>query len=92
VANCRFANDQRHGQHLQTLVTIQRQHRALLDSWLAARGETSEPLFPTRTGNALNCKDAYAILQRMARQANAHLPPEEHIHVSLHVLRHAFLR
>jgi hypothetical protein len=31
---------------------------------------------PTRIGNALNCKDAYAILQRMARQANAHLPPQ----------------
>jgi integrase len=28
----------------------------------------------------------------MARQANAHLPPEQHLQVSPHVLRHTLLR
>lgn len=32
------------------------------------------------------------ILQRLARQANAHLPPEEHLRVFPHVLQHTLLR
>jgi hypothetical protein len=34
--------------------------------------EIPESLFLTRTGSALNRKEAFAIFQRMARQANAH--------------------
>ena len=49
------------------------------------------PSTRARTGNALSRKDAFAILQRMARQTNAHLPAEEHLHVAPQVLRHTFL-
>jgi CheY-like chemotaxis protein len=45
-----------------------------------------------RTGKALNRQDACAILQRIARQAHAHLSPEAHIHVSPQVRRHTLLR
>ena len=87
-----FVNVLRKGAHLQRFVPVQEQHREVLEAWLEERGEMPGPLFPTRTGRALNRKEAFAILQRIARQANAHLPPEEHIHVSPHVLRHTLLR
>jgi integrase/recombinase XerD len=32
------------------------------------------------------------ILKRIARQANAHLPPDQHLNASPHVLRHTLLR
>jgi integrase/recombinase XerD len=32
------------------------------------------------------------MLTRMARQANAHLPTDQHLAVSPHILRHTFLR
>jgi integrase/recombinase XerD len=92
VSDRGFANVRRKGGHLQTFVPVQRQHRDVLDAWLTVRGDTPGPLFPTRTGKALNRKEAFAILQRMARQANAQLPPEEHLHVSPHILRHTLLR
>jgi integrase/recombinase XerD len=34
----------------------------------------------------------FLILQRVAEQASAHLPPHERIAISPHVLRHTFLR
>jgi integrase len=60
------------------------------EAQLKERGETPGPLFRTRTGKALNRQEA--LLQRIARQANAHLPSEEHIRVSPHFLRHTFFR
>jgi integrase/recombinase XerD len=91
VSDRGFVNVRRKGGHLQPFVPVQRRHRAVLDAWLAARGETPGPLFPTRTGKALSRQDAFAILQRMAREANAHLPPEAHLRVSPQVLRHTLL-
>jgi hypothetical protein len=59
----------------------------------AAAVDTSPgPLFTTRSGNRLDRTLAFVILRRIARQANAHLPPEEHLQVSTHVLRHTLLR
>jgi integrase/recombinase XerD len=46
---------------------------------------------PTRNGRRLSHREAAAIIQRIAAQANAHLPDEEKIAVSPHVLRHTFL-
>jgi hypothetical protein len=34
----------------------------------------------------------FIVLQRIAEQANAHLPANEQLKVSLHILRHMFLR
>ena len=47
---------------------------------------------PIYTGTALTRKEAFAILQRITQEANAHLLPDEHIHVSLDVHRHMLLR
>jgi hypothetical protein len=45
------------------------------------------PIFLTLTGKALDRQQAFAILQRITRQANAHLPSEEDIPASPHILR-----
>jgi site-specific recombinase XerD len=87
-----FVHVFRKGGHIQRVVPMQKQHREVLEVWLNEWGETPGPLFPTRTGKALSRQDAFAILQRIARQANAHLSPEAHIHVSPQVLRHTLLR
>jgi hypothetical protein len=55
------------------------------EAQLKERGETPGPLFRTRTGKALNRQGA--LLQRIARQANAYLPSEEDIPASPHILR-----
>ena len=86
-----FVNVRRRGGHVQRFVPVQMRQREVLEAWLKERGEVPGSLFPTRTGKALNRKEAFAILQRIARQANARLPFEEHIHVSPHVLRHTLL-
>jgi integrase len=46
---------------------------------------------PAATGGSPGREAAY-IIQRIAGQANANRPQQEHIQVSPHVLRHTFLR
>jgi integrase/recombinase XerD len=87
-----FANVLRKGGHVQKFLPIQKQHRDVLDEWLEQRGDAPGPLFTTRSGKRLDRTQAFVILRRIARQANAHLPPEEHLQVSPHVLRHTLLR
>jgi integrase len=55
-------------------------------------GAGEGPIFRTRSGKCLDRTQAFLILKRVAQQANAHLPPKEHIEVSPHVLRHMLLR
>lgn len=55
-------------------------------------GKEPGPIFTTRSGRALSRSQMFEILQRIARQANAHRRSSEHIRVSPHVLRHTFLR
>lgn len=62
------------------------------DAWLEQRGDVPSPLFPTRSGKRLERTQAFFILTRVAQQANAHLPPAQHLEVSPHVLRHTLLR
>ena len=45
-----------------------------------------------RSGRRLDRTQAVLILRRVAQQANAHLPPGQHLNVSPHVLRHTLLR
>ena len=74
------------------LVPVHRDARQVLDEWVKARQDDSPALFLTRTGRKLSRREAYGIIRRVAAQANAHLPEEEKIDVSPHVLRHTFLR
>jgi site-specific recombinase XerD len=49
-----FTQVRRKGGHVQKAIPVQKQHRDVLDEWLKARGEQLGPLFPTRSGKALD--------------------------------------
>jgi integrase/recombinase XerD len=87
-----FVNVLRKGGHVQRFIPIQKQHREVLDDWLAKRGRQVGPMFLTRSGKRLDRTQAFVILKRISQQANAHLPPAQHLQVSPHVLRHTLLR
>jgi integrase/recombinase XerD len=80
------------GGYMRDVVPVQRHARKVLDAWLTQRGDTPGPLFPTRTNQRLSRREAAAIIGRIAGQANANRPPQEHIQVTPHMLRHTFLR
>jgi integrase/recombinase XerD len=86
-----FARVQVKGSQLRDFVPVQRDARAMLEDWLKQRGNAAGPLFPTRNGRRLSRREAAHIIQRIAGQANANRPEQEHIRVSPHVLRHTFL-
>jgi integrase/recombinase XerD len=87
-----FVHVLRKGGHVQKFIPIQKQHREVLDEWLEERGPTPGPIFRTRSGKRLDRTQIFVILKRVAQQANAHLPPAQHLEVSPHVLRHTLLR
>ena len=87
-----FAHMQTKGGMMRDFVPVHREARQVLDEWLKKRKDNSSALFMTRTGRKLSRREAYGIILRVAAQANAHLPEEEKIDVSPHVLRHTFLR
>jgi integrase/recombinase XerD len=87
-----FSRVQIKGGMIRDFVAVHRDARQVLDEWLKARQDDSPALFLTRTGRKLSRREAYGIVCRVAAQANAHLPEEEKIDVSPHVLRHTFLR
>jgi integrase/recombinase XerD len=87
-----FTCVQTKGGAIRDFVPLHRDARHVLEEWLKARQDNSPALFPTRTSRKLSRREAYGIICRVAAQANAHLPEEEKIDVSPHVLRHTFLR
>jgi integrase/recombinase XerD len=87
-----FAKVPRKGGHIRDFVPMQAHARTVLEEWLAASGGKKGPLFATRTGERLRRNQMGFIIQRVAAQANTHLPREERFTVSPHVLRHTFLR
>jgi integrase/recombinase XerD len=87
-----FERVQVKGGGVRDFVPVHRDARKVLDDWLEARQDEAPPLFITRTRRRLSRREAAAIIQRMAAQANGQLSAEEKIDVSPHVLRHTFLR
>ena len=87
-----FTRVQAKGGVTRDFVPLHREARQVLEEWLKARQDDSPALFLTRTGRKLSRREAAAIIRRIAAQANAHLPEDEKIDVSPHVLRHTFLR
>jgi site-specific recombinase XerC len=87
-----FVHVLRKGGHVQRFIPIQKQHREVLDAWLEKRADGPGPIFLTRGGKQLDRTQAFLILKRVAQQANAHLPPDQHLDVSPDVLRHTLLR
>jgi integrase/recombinase XerD len=87
-----FERVQVKGGMVRDFVPVHREARKVLDDWLDARVGEAKPIFRTRTGRRLSRREAAAIIQRMAAQANGQLSAEEKREVSPHVLRHTFLR
>jgi integrase/recombinase XerD len=87
-----FTHVQAKGGVIRDVVPLHRDARQVLEEWLKERKDDSPTLFITRTGRKLSRREAAGIIRRIAAQANAHLPEEEKIDVSPHVLRHTFLR
>jgi site-specific recombinase XerC len=65
------------GGGVRDFVPVHRDARTVLDDWLAARTDEAPSLFITRTGRRLSRREAAAIIQRMAAQANGRLLDEE---------------
>ena len=80
------------GGQIRDFVPVQAQAREVLEEGFAASERKKGPVFTTRTGKRLSRTQMFLILQRVANQANAHLPAGERIKESPHVLRHTFLR
>ena len=80
------------GGRVRHFVPVQKQAREVLDEWLDQSGDASAYIFTTRNGKPLSRHQLFEILQRVAKQASAHLPKGQEIQVSPHVLRHTFLR
>ena len=56
------------------------------------RGSEPGPLFQTKTGGRYRRQYIDAFVKRVAGQANAQLPADEHIHLHAHKLRHTSIK
>ncbi len=83
----------RKGKKLTPRVPVPPEAKDLLDLYIQeSRGGELGPLLQNRYGRRLHPQDVGRICQRLANQANAHLPAAEHIHLTPHMLRHTFLK
>lgn len=83
----------RKGKAVTAKVPVPGEARTWLDTYLEERrGLAPGPLFRNRRGRRVQPQDVARICQRLCRQANAHVPREEHIHLTPHMLRHTFLK
>jgi len=88
-----FLNVKRKGRKVSAKVFLAGEAREALDRYLTeARDESAGPLFISRSGKRLRRSNVDDALKALASQANAHLPAEERIALSAHVLRHTMLR
>ena len=88
-----FRNVRRKGKSVTRKVFLSKDAREALDAYIDGhRGRESGPLFCSASGQRLVRQAVDGVLKAVAAQANATLPPEQHIHVSAHILRHTFLR
>ena len=65
---------------------------ALADYFSCERGRDSGPVIQSKPGKRLSAQDLNAALRRIAAQANASLPSDEHISLSAHMCRHTALK
>lgn len=83
----------RKGKKITKKVRVPADARAWLERYLdEVRGREPGPLLLSRNGTRFQPKGIHRICQRIARQANTHLPEEEKIHLTPHMLRHTFLK
>lgn len=83
----------RKGKAVTAKVPVPGEARAWLDRYLEERrGPAPGAIFLNRRGLRVQPQDVARICARICRQANAHVPREEHIHLTPHMLRHTFLK
>lgn len=83
----------RKGKKVTRQLLLARPAREALDRYIEeVRGKASGPLIQSRAVEPLAPQNVDDALKKIAAQANATLPEEEHIHLSAHMLRHTALR
>lgn len=88
-----LTNVQRKGKSVTPKIFLVKSVRGYLDDYIEQeRGSSNGPLFQTRTGKRLSNQQIDYVLKKLAGQANATLPPKEHINAHPHILRHSMLR
>jgi len=88
-----LTNVQRKGKTVTPKIFLVKAVRGYLDDYIEnERGNEPGPLFQTRTGKRFSIQQVDYVLKKLAGQANATLPPKEHIDAHPHILRHTMLR
>ncbi len=88
-----FLGVKRKGRKVSFKVFLAGEAREALDRYLdEIRGGRDGPLFISRSGKRLRRSNVDDALKVLANQANAHLPADQKIRLSAHVLRHTMLR
>lgn len=87
-------NIKRKGHKVTRKVPIVNETKDLLDKYLSTRQglEPNSPLLLNQYDRRLNVRDIARICERIAKQANTHLPEEQKIKLTPHMLRHTFLK
>lgn len=91
IAKRKLIKVQRKGGERKDAIMSAEARRSLAE-WMQVRGDADGPIFITNTGARLGRKQAWAIIKRVERQANAHLPEDAQLKVHPHALRHTRLR
>jgi len=88
-----LVNIRRKGKRVTRKLLVPKPAREALREYLKQeRGKEPGLLIQSRTGQYLSAQDLDAALKQIARQANASLPAEQHIHLAAHKLRHTALK
>lgn len=87
-------NIKRKGHKVTRKAPIVNETKELLDKYLKTRQdlEPNSPLLLNQYGRRLNVRDIARICERIAKQANTHLPEDQKIKLTPHMLRHTFLK
>lgn len=89
-----FKMVKRKGNKVSGFVRLHIEAKQLLDQYLTTRSNIhdNDPLFTNKNNKRLRTKDISYACHQIRMQANAKLPPNEHIKFTPHSLRHAFLK
>jgi integrase len=88
-----LVNIRRKGRKVTRRLLIPKPAREAMEEYIKReRGSEPGPLIQSRTGLRLTSQDLDAALKQIARQANVSLPPEQHIKLHAHKLRHTALK
>lgn len=88
-----FVDVKRKGKKVSAKVFITGEAREAVNCYLEkVRGTGDGPLLVSHSGKRLRRSNVHDALQALARQANAHLPADQKIRLSAHLLRHTMLR